>query len=374
MPENTTYHAAQVLRGTDQLFPERLNGGLPILLPEPEHAWENRVVLNPAAALIEENDELNALCESFSLDESARDRLHGDGAACVMLYRAQGQSLPGLVHAPSSIGLAIFTPFLELIFRSVRPVLEPCGPDQNLGVEDPRCTKIGDTYYLYYTGHKEKIPAVAGSDGCTHICLATTKDFTHWDVLGPVAGEINEVQNKNAALFPEKVHGLWRLLHRPMEGPDAMSVHLATSESPAGPWSSAGVLFESCELGDFEQSWIGAGGPPIALGENRFLIIYHRGHWTRTGTREYDLGAALLDFEKTPVVRSRIEPFMRPEGDLERSGDPDLGVDDVLFTCANYRWDHRLIIPYAGADSRIFGASIPFESLITALERKASHT
>ena len=62
---------------------------------------------------------------------------------------------------------------------------------------------------------------------------------------------------------------------------------------------------------------------------------------------------------------------MRPTGDLETEGDDDLGVDNVLFSCANYRWGDRLIVPYAGADSRIFGAALPFDALLEALEGSA---
>lgn len=76
----------------------------------------------------------------------------------------------------------------------------------------------------------------------------------------------------------------------------------------------------------------------------------------------------MLDFGKDPVVRARIEPLMRPDAPGERLGDAELGVDNVLFTCANYVWRDRLIIPYAGADSRIFGASVDLARLVGALE------
>jgi beta-1,2-mannobiose phosphorylase / 1,2-beta-oligomannan phosphorylase len=35
-----------------------------------------------------------------------------------------------------------------------------------------------------------------------------------------------------------------------------------------------------------------------------------------------------------------------------------------VFTCANYVWDGYVYIPYAGADSRIFGARIPLSALL----------
>lgn len=118
---------------------------------------------------------------------------------------------------------------------------------------------------------------------------------------------------------------------------------------------------------EFARSWIGAGGPPVFIGDERFLMIYHQGHFTEDGRREYDLAAAHLDFRRPDIVTSRIEPLMRPSGENEQRGDADLGVDNVLFTCANYEVGDRLVIPYAGADSRIFGAVVDMRDLVSAL-------
>ncbi len=314
------------------ISPLRLHGGRPILEPVADHPWESRVVLNPAAVLHE--------------------------GACVMLYRAQGERMDGV--APSSLGLARFTPGLELLNRRPEPVLAPGSSYDALGVEDPRCTRVDDTFFLHYTGY-------AGGEDVS-ICLATTRDFEHWERHGPIAGDVNQVPNKNPALFPETVDGRWLLLHRPMKGLDAMTIHLAEADTPYGPWRSRGRLMESYSYREFERSWIGAGGPPIPLGDRRFLMIYHQGHFTAEGSREYDLAAALLDFDREDPILARIEPLMRPTGALEQSGDPDLGVDNVLFTCAGYVAGNDLVIPYAGADSRIFGASAPLLDLVAALE------
>lgn len=314
------------------ITPERLCGGRPILEPVAGHPWESRVVLNPAAVLT--------------------------GGECVMLYRAQGEPVDGV--APSSLGMARFTPLLDLIERYADPVLAPGARFDALGVEDPRCTQVGGTYFVYYTGY-------AGGEDVT-ICLATTRDFEEWERHGPVEGDINGFPNKNAALFPETVGGRWLLLHRPMQGPDAMTIHLAESDTPYGPWRSLGMLMESYTYREFTRSWIGAGGPPVSLGSGRFLMIYHQGHFTSEGGREYDLAAALLDFSQDDPVVGRIEPLMRPTGSDEQEGDPDLGVDNVLFTCACYVAGNDLIIPYAGADSRIFGARVSLNALASALE------
>ena len=359
--------ALRTISAEPPVAPLRMHGGEPVLLPDPSHPWESRVVLNPAAVLVTEPRELTALARSWGLADGQTDRLIAAGGACVLLYRAQGTYDDVRGVAPSSLGLAVLTPELSVVARRGEPVLGPDAPYQNFGVEDPRCTRVGDLYHLYYTGYAGATPDA----GRVRICLATTRDFLEWDRHGPIPGDLNDVPNKNAALLPEPVDGQWILLHRPMEGPGAMAIHWARADRPAGPWRTEGLLMESFRYREFRQSWIGAGGPPLALGNGRFLMIYHQGHYTHDGRREYDLATALLDFHQESPVRARIEPLMRPRGLQEQADQPELGVDNVLFTCANYVFDGELVIPYAGADSRIFGASIPVEELLTALLRKS---
>ena len=349
--------------------PERLNGGRPILSPIEGHPWESKVVLNPAGQLVE-GDRLDALLPSWGLTPDQADRLRQAGGACVLLYRAQGEVEGHIRMAPSYLGRAVLTPLMELVHRDDRPALSPEAPFHNLGLEDPRCTRVGDTYYLYYTGYTDPTPG-DDLDRHVHICLATSQDLVEWELRGPIEGELNDVNNKNAALLPEPVDGQYVLLHRPMEGDEAMSIHWATAPDPAGPWTSRGQMLCSYRYREFAQSWVGAGGPPVALDDGRFLAIYHQGHFAPDGSREYDLAAALLDFRRDDPVVSRIEPLMRPTGGMETEGDDDLGVDNVLFSCANHRWGDRLVVPYAGADSRIFGATLPFDALLAALEDEA---
>ncbi len=343
---------------------ERLHGGNPVLEPNPRHDWESRVVLNPAAVLVEDEAELERLMRTWELAEDQQERLREAGGACVMLYRAQGATRDG--HAPSSLGLAVFTPLLDLVHRWADPMLRAEAPFHNLGVEDPRCTRIGDTYYLYYTGH---FAAAGDPHGRTQICLTTTQNFVDWELHGAVGGDLNAVNNKNAALLPEPVDGRYALLHRPMAGRHAMAMHWAEADRPEGPWTSRGLLAASYRYDDFALSWIGAAGPPVALGDGRFLALYHQGHFTFEREREYDLAAMLLDFnDRAHPVQSRIEPLVRPSGPLEQVGDPQLGVDNVVFSCANYRWGSDLVVPYAAADSRIFGACIPVDALVAGFE------
>jgi beta-1,2-mannobiose phosphorylase / 1,2-beta-oligomannan phosphorylase len=347
--------------------PQRLHGGRPVLEPMPSLPWASRVVLNPAAVLIDDDLTIRRILDRLDVDNAIRQRIDRSGGMCIMLFRAQGEP-DAQGHSPSRIGLAVCTPELDVLAVHSDPVITAAAPFQNLGAEDARCVRVDNTFYLYYTGYSTADPRSNEAPRHVRICLATSQNLVDWTLLGPLEGDINTVDNKNPALFPRPIEGRWILLHRPMMGPDAMAIHIAEADGPEGPFVSRGMLFTSYRYREFERSWVGAGGPPISLEDGRYVMIYHQGHFTSEGRREYDLAAALIDFSRDHPVAGRIEPLMRPSGELEQSGERDLGVDNVLFTCANYLWRDALIIPYAGADSRIFCASMPLADLVEALK------
>ena len=371
-PSETTpaYESAEIrsIAQKHGLNVQRMHHGQPILEPVAGHSWESKVVLNPGVALVTHKEQLESMMEQWELSDAKREILRKSGGAAIMLYRAQGEVEPEKGLAPSYMGLAVFTPELELVWRRKQPVITPEAPFHNRGVEDGRCTMVDGTCYFFYTGyfHDE-----AKGENHVQICLATSKDFIHWELKGPLEGGLNKVDNKNAVLFPKKIHGQRVLLHRPMQGEDAKAIHWAVAEDLEGPWKSRGRLMASYRFSEFSESWIGAGGPPISLGNNRYLTIYHQGHFTSEGKREYDLSATILEFPAPGecIVERRLEPLMRPTGAAEQQGDKSLGVDNVLFSCANYIWGDYLVIPYAGADSRIFGAKVNFEKLVSEIER-----
>ncbi len=347
---------------------KRMHQGKPVLTPNPDSSWESKVVLNPGVILVDDIQLLESMMKEWGLTNEQKDKLREVSGAAVMLYRAQGEVEPQKGLAPSYIGLAVFTPNLDLVWRREYPVISPNEAFHNMGVEDGRCSFINGTFYFLYTGYYWD-----ETDGTNkvHICLATTTDFISWDLKGALQGNLNRVDNKNSVLFPRKINGKWTMLHRPMQGQYPKAIHWATAETLNGYWESKGILMASYRYKEFQQSWIGAGGPPIALGDNRFLVIYHQGHFFPNNEQEYDLAACILEFPDPGVckVGKRIEPLMRPTGSEEMQGDKNLGVDNVLFTCANYVYEEDIVIPYAGADSRIFGAKINLKELVHELEK-----
>src|SRR4051812_41630100 len=94
-----------------------------------------------------------------------------EGGKFVMLYRAQDR------NGTSRLGYAESTDGVHFT-RRPEPVLGPeTDYEKDGGVEDPRLVKIGDTYYLTYTGYNKKD---------AQLCLATSKDLFHWERKGVI--------------------------------------------------------------------------------------------------------------------------------------------------------------------------------------------
>ena len=74
--------------------------------------------------------------------------------------------------------------------------------EEHSGIEDPRITRVGDEYFIVYTGYSSDGPLVM---------LASTRDFVHFERHGI----LQSPDDKDAALFPVRFDGRWALIHRP---------------------------------------------------------------------------------------------------------------------------------------------------------------
>ena len=331
----------------------RLHKNQPILRREEDHPWENKVVFNPGAVLVEDRETLDKIIAALPFEEAVRKQLAVQQSLTFLLYRAQGKPTASYDHRRSALGLAVLTPRLELLARHSEPILLPNSSYDDLGVEDARITRIGQKFYMCYCGYS------SGADNKRmRIALASSDDLLHWEKHGLLRGEFNLIDNKDGMLFPQKVGGKYLLFHRPMEGKDAFSIHLAEADHILGDWTSRGVVMKSLPNPEFKETRVGGGAPPIPLPDGRFLVIYHIGHRRMNGEAEYHLGIGVADLSKPEFFVKRDEPLLRPQTDAETKGDSDLGVNNVVFVCAAYFYEGDLYIPYAGADSVVLGGRI----------------
>ncbi len=332
---------------------ERLNGGQPLIRKIDTHRWENRVTFNPAGILIDDPSTLARILPALPFDGTTKHVLQQYPALCFLLYRAQGEKTKEFDHTHSTMGLAILSPTLDLLARYDRPVVKPEHEYEALGVEDGRLARVGDRFVLTYTAYAPGTP-----HNKIRIAIATSTDFVHWEKHGLLRGDFNMIDNKNTMLFPEKQNEKYVMFHRPMTGEDAFCIHWAEAEDLLGEWKTRGALMKPLKNPAFKDTWIGGGAPPLKLPDGRYLIIYHIGNRKHDGSREYDLGIAIGDSTKKGFIVRRDEPLLRPTTPAETVGDADLGVNNVVFTCAAYFYRGDLYMPYAGADSVVLGGRI----------------
>jgi len=350
---------------------ERLNGGEPIISPN-DRWWEDGVTFNSAALYLTRSPENDKIIAGLIGPNMLTDPRIADGVA-VLHYRARPRKDTGYKFNRSFIGLAVMTPTLELIYRHPDPVLSPsdnmADPDY-LGVEDPRITQIDGVFYAVYCGFNplnENVPNVT-------TCLARSTDLRHWEKLGLAQGDINNVPNKDAVLFPNSVDGQYLMLHRPSTlDIERKVIYFATSDSPTGYWQDRGRILGASTNAAYANSWIGAGSVPIDLGDKRYLIIYHTGHSNDLRDRLYHLDAAIFNFQELSFqshrvrVECTVNELMMPETDHEIHAPYEDSVGNVVFSCGTYEYGDYIYIVYGGGDTYILGARMLKQALLDDL-------
>jgi len=213
------------------------------------------------------------------------------------------------------------------------------------GIEDPRITKIGDTYYITYS-------AYCGIGFRTG--LAKTKDFEKFERIGL----ITDVCYRNTVLFPKKIKGKYVRFTRPNY---AYRVGTWISYSPdLIYWGDAKALMMPNHINIWENHKVGPGAPPIETPEG-WLCIYHATTQTMDG-QIYRLGCALLELNNPEKVIGIADQFiLSPDAVHERIG----YVHNVVFTCgAIPEPDGTLKIYYGAADQCMNVATAKIDDLI----------
>jgi len=255
----------------------------------------------------------------------------------------------------SSFGYAYSADGFNIDKRLEHPVFEKSDdPVESRGVEDPRAVIMDGTVYMNYTGY----------DGHkAHVCMASLdleelkNGRFNWNRRGcilpvlPVPGK----DDKNAALFPEKINGSYILIHRiPPDIWFSYSDDLKT-------WHGHKIIARPRQ-GMWDNAKIGAGGPPIRT-EAGWLFIYHGVESDPAGGfKAYRLGFMLLDLKNPEKIlfRSR-EPVLEPAREYEEQG----AVQNVVFTCASVLIKDKIFTYYGGADTVICLATCKLDDLLS---------
>ena len=266
----------------------------------------------------------------------------------VMLYRAQDRKgTSALGYATSDDGIH-FT-------RRPEPVMVSSAPyEKGGGVEDPRLQKIGDTYYLTYTGYNN-VDGAAADKKDAQLCLATSADLVHWQRQGVIMpsfkGKWNVKWTKSGAIVPEKINGkYWMYYLADAEGKDTQMG--AASSDDLLHWTEAldhPIL--ASRPGSFDSQVVEPGPAPIITPQGIFLIY--------NGADDklvYSTGWVLFDKnDPTKVLARSDEPVFAPEKEWEKVGQ----VPNVVFVEGMVRDSNRWLFYYGGADKTVGVATAP---------------
>jgi predicted GH43/DUF377 family glycosyl hydrolase len=224
------------------------------------------------------------------------------------------------------------------------PFIYPADETEKYGCEDARVTCIDGNYYINFT-------VISEDSWCT--MLAETKDFKTIQRKGVIF----HPENKDVAIFPEKVGGKYIALHRPNNSGFGKA-SIWYSESPdLIHWGNHKCLAHPRDT-KWEAIKIGGGAPPIKTSEG-WLTIYHG----KGENSVYSLFCILLDLEDpSKVIKRASKPLLTPTEDFETRG----FFGNVVFTNGMVEMNGKLYVYYGAADESVGLAITDAESLLAS--------
>ena len=251
-------------------------------------------------------------------------------------------------------------------FFDEKQIITPELPFEKYGCEDPRVTKLGDTYYISYTALSEFPYTKQG----IKVAIAKTKDFKNFE-----KHLITTFNAKALTIFPQKIN--------------EKIVVLLTVNSDFPPPPSQIVMLEfDCEedllnqnvwrnyyfsLDDYvlhlkkEQSHHAEIGAPPLYTEKGWLLIYSYITNYFSEAKEFLIEGLLLDKDNPRIILSRAKlPFLRVKESYEKIGT----VPNIVFPSGALIKNSELLVYYGGADTTICVAKESLENVL----KEVSHS
>jgi beta-1,2-mannobiose phosphorylase / 1,2-beta-oligomannan phosphorylase len=227
------------------------------------------------------------------------------------------------------------------------PAMVPANVFERFGIEDPRITYINGKYYINYS-------AISNITGVT-TCLASTTDFKEFTRHGCIFTP----DNKDIAIFPEKINGKYYAFNRPASAEYGRR-DMWISESPdLVCWGNHKFLMEAREK-YWDDGRIGCSAVPFRI-EEGWLEIYHGS----SKDNRYCLGAVLLDAKEPWKIIARGEKaVIEPETEYELKG----FFGNVIFNCGVLYEEGKVKIYYGAADTCIAYAEIGLQEILSMLK------
>jgi predicted GH43/DUF377 family glycosyl hydrolase len=286
----------------------------------------------------------------------------------------------GLRPFKTSIGLLKSKDGVNFDVVSDKPVFtgEMLGfPDGS--VEDARVVKIDGLFYMcyalqpyafdcwptgiavpdYYPEHYPQWKETGTEPMITRSGIAVSEDGVNFKQLCYTTPA--EIDDRDNALFPEKINGKFAILRRPMQyvgpeyGTDQPGMWISYSNNLM-EWSKP-ELVATAEVPEWEGLKIGAAATPLKTDEG-WLVLYHG----VDAKSVYRVGAMMLDlYDPRKVIARTKSPIMEPEFYYERFG---LVINNTVFPTANLIHGGYIYIYYGCCDTSISLATVPLDEMV----------
>jgi predicted GH43/DUF377 family glycosyl hydrolase len=269
----------------------------------------------------------------------------------VMLYRAQDH------QGKSSLGYATSEDGFHFTRRGEPVMVAEASYESGGGVEDPRLVKIGDTFYLTYTGYNNQggsgMHAAGSIHGDAQLCMATSLDLLHWKRHGVIMpaykGKWNVGWTKSGAIIPEKIDGKYWMYYL-ADGEHQLTQMAIANSDDLLHWTDVldhPVLASRPKMFD---SQVVEPGPAPVVTNSGILLIYNGAN----DNNVYRTGWVLFDKkDPTKVVGRAEQPIFEPLRDWEKVGQ----VPNVVFVEGLVPDGKRWLFYYGGADKYVGVAS-----------------
>lgn len=236
---------------------------------------------------------------------------------------------------------------------------------EKFGCEDPRVTKLNNTYYIFYTALSDWPPKAES----IKIGVAISKD------LKTVQEKhlVTPFNAKAMALFPEKINGkMWAILTVHTDKPPA-KVCVASFDKEEELWSEkywkkwySNFEKYSLPLQRTPRDHIEVGTPPIKT-KHGWLLFYSYIKDYFSPQRLFGIEAVLLDLENPLTVIARTDfPILTPEEYYEEHG----FVPNVIFPSGALLEKNTLSLYYGAADTTCAVAFIDLPSFLDKFVEK----
>ncbi len=308
----------------------------PILKPNRNQSWEALAVFNGCP--IKKGSKTYLLYRAMSLPH---------------YHRAAGASL-----IVSDIGIAEGKNGVD--FSNRRRFIMPEHPWEKFGCEDPRVTKLGNAYYIFYTALATNPPRADG----IKVGVAVSRD------LETIIEKhlVTSFNAKAMALFPEKVSGkLCAILTVHTDQPPA-EICVATFDSIEQMWDER--YWETwhkdykkfaINLKRKPEDHLEVGTPPIRTKYGWLIIYSYIQNYFSGSQKIFGIEATLLDLkDPTKVIGKTRAPLFTPDEYYERIGI----VPNVVFPSGMLLSGDVIQLYYGAADTTCCLASMRLSELI----------